>query len=210
MRQLRGHSHARPRAVVPSSRNLDNDAVMLMNAPLVIRRCEPGDEAATLNVLEAVAHANPMYPFRIARERDALDAWLHQADDAERFVAELDGHVIGHAQIAPPSPYIRAVCNELDADVDVANLIEIGRLFVEPNRSRMGVGRALLHHVTDAARARARDCALVLLVPEQQESAVRMYEAAGWVTMFAPNLDVRRAQLPVRIMRAPLVTDPLQ
>ncbi len=168
---------------------------------LVVRQYEPADRTAVLLVLEAVARVNPGYPFRIARERDALDAWLHEAGDVTRYVAVRDGSVVGHVQVAPPSQYIRTVCAELGVNAD--GLVEVGRLFSDPYVVRAGIGRALLRHVSDDARAQGRD--LVLLVPEHQGAAVAMYEGEGWETIAAPAIEVRGESVQVRIMRAPVV-----
>ena len=166
---------------------------------IVIRPYSEADRVAVSFVLEAVARANPGYPFQLAREREALDAWLVEAGDAQRFVATRDEAVIGHAQLSVVSPYIAAFCS--DAGADPASFVEVGRVFVDPHLPRTGAGRALVRHLVHVGTESGKQP--ILLVPEHQEHAVALYASEGWTTMAARGIEVRGERVEVRFMLAP-------
>jgi N-acetylglutamate synthase-like GNAT family acetyltransferase len=110
---------------------------------------------------------------------DAIAVPIEQIVDGCVFVAERDGSVAGFAAVVP-RPNGGA---ELDA------------LFVEPYLWRQGIGRRLVEHATDIARARAASVLYVTGNPH----AEGFYLACGFrvngtvETRFGVGLDMRRA-----------------
>jgi GNAT superfamily N-acetyltransferase len=95
-------------------------------------------------------------------------AWRERIPDTVAFVAEYDGALAGFTGLALPA-----------RDTDVHGAGEITTLYVEPERWRRGIGRALV----DAAAAEMRDdgCDEALLwVYEANDGARAFYAALGF------------------------------
>ena len=109
---------------------------------------------------------------------DAIALPIEQVLEGCVFVAETDGIVAGFAAVVP-RPDGGA---ELDA------------LFVEPHLWKRGIGRRLVEHIVDIARARAASFLHVIGNPH----AERFYVACGFQTTgtvdtrFGTGLDMRR------------------
>jgi ribosomal protein S18 acetylase RimI-like enzyme len=112
-----------------------------------------------------IARGAPHGPERTARVRAKLTA-----PDALPFVALRPG-VVGMA-LAEPGRFDGGA-GELDP-----SLLHISMVFVHPAVQRTGVGRALLAHVIDVARARSYDRAGVWTA-EANTAARRLYESVG-------------------------------
>ena len=95
---------------------------------------------------------------------EALTACIERctaADDAEFLVAERDGEVIGY----------------LHYDSDGAEP-ELHRIYVDPDKKRGGVGRALMHELHARLKPGAQ---YILLVAEANTDAQAFYERQGLV-----------------------------
>jgi GNAT superfamily N-acetyltransferase len=88
--------------------------------------------------------------------------WLSPAEALGCWVLTLDGEIAGHLIITAEGP--------------AAALIE--RLFVDPRRTRAGLGRRLLEYAIDFALEQGRR--LTLDVVNSRHGAVEFYRRAGW------------------------------
>ena len=147
-----------------------------MASDFVVRRARPEDLAAAGEVTVAAYAEFTTGPddHYIALLRDAA----RRDREAELWVAERDGEVLGTVTIAlPGSPW-----REIGADDEG----EFRMLAVSPAARRQGVGEALTRLVTD----RFRDLGfrgLVLSSLAEMTSAHRVYERHGFVR--APERD---------------------
>ncbi|RZE58465.1 GNAT family N-acetyltransferase [Streptomyces albidoflavus] len=95
------------------------------------------------------------------------------------WVAELDGHVVGHVAINSPQPgeEVARLWREESGDDD-SHIGVLARLFVARQARKASVGKLLM----EAATAYARDShlRLVLEVLTKDAAAIRLYERLGW------------------------------
>ena len=136
---------------------------------ILLRRATQDDLAAagavTVAAYEEFVHG-PADPY-VERLRDAAA----RAREAELWVAELDGAVVGTVTIAPEgSPW-----REIGADGEG----EFRMLAVAPAARRRGVGEALMQLVLDRFRERGAH-AVVLSSLAEMTAAHRVYERAGF------------------------------
>jgi GNAT superfamily N-acetyltransferase len=92
------------------------------------------------------------------------DSWRHRLSDRTRFVAEIDGHVVGTVGAGP---------GELDGAAALT------ALWVDPGFRGRGVGSALVDSVVDWAKGQGFNQVL-LWVTEVNENAQRLYESHGF------------------------------
>ncbi|WP_020387794.1 GNAT family N-acetyltransferase [Kribbella catacumbae] len=89
-------------------------------------------------------------------------AWLTPENALGSWVLTLDGEIAGHLIVTAEGP-------------DEA-LVE--RLFVDPRRTRAGLGRRLLEHAVAFAEKQGRQ--LALEVVDNHGAAISFYRNAGW------------------------------
>jgi RimJ/RimL family protein N-acetyltransferase len=138
---------------------------------IVIRRAEPGDAVALVDLAEAVGREDGDWLLSTdvwrsaAEERRYLKAVRRHADAAV-FVAVDGDDVVGRLSVArDPHPSSRHVA-------------DLG-LFVAASHRRRGIGRRLLEETVDWARA-AGVRKLELHVFPWNEPAIRLYESFGF------------------------------
>jgi RimJ/RimL family protein N-acetyltransferase len=138
---------------------------------IVIRRAEPGDAVALVDLAEAVGREDGDWLLSTdvwrsaAEERRYLKAVRRHADAAV-FVAVDGDDVVGRLSVArDPHPFSRHVA-------------DLG-LFVAASHRRRGIGRRLLEETVDWARA-AGVRKLELHVFPWNEPAIRLYESFGF------------------------------
>jgi RimJ/RimL family protein N-acetyltransferase len=142
------------------------------SAPVRIRRGQPGDAAALVELAELVG-AEPEgwlisdSPWRsVGQERRYLRA-VRRHPDAAVFVAETESRVVGRLSVArDPHPASRHVA-------DLGLMVAVGF------RGR-GIGRALLERAVEWARS-AGVRKLELHVFPHNEPAISLYESFGFV-----------------------------
>jgi len=120
-------------------------------------------EQALLESLQTRASlGNPGDHAALLRHPDAIDVPIEQIEAGQVFVAENDGVIVGFASVVPRPDGIA----ELDA------------LFVEPDRWRRGIGRQLIEHALERARASAAEALHVIGNPHAES----FYRASGFET----------------------------
>jgi len=143
-------------------------------------RLARSDEHTTLESLQRRASlSNPGDRDALLANPDAIALPLEQITSDCVFVAEREGVVAGFAAVVP-RPDGGA---ELDA------------LFVEPSLWKRGIGRRLVEHVADVARARAASFLHVVGNPHAERFYVSCgFRVTGTIdTRFGEGLDMRRA-----------------
>ncbi|MEU1380540.1 GNAT family N-acetyltransferase [Streptomyces albidoflavus] len=140
-----------------------------------VRPRESRDLAEAATVLTAV-HESDGYPVEGVKDPEA---WLSPEGLLAAWVAELDGHVVGHVAINSPQPgeEVARLWREESGDDD-SHIGVLARLFVARQARKASVGKLLI----EAATAYARDShrRLVLEVLTKDAAAIRLYERLGW------------------------------
>lgn len=114
--------------------------------------------------------------------------FLSSPDAIERWVAELDGEVVGHVALHRRTVEAAMVLAAAAFRVPEHELGVVARLLVSPDARRLGVGARLLDQA--ASEARARSLVPILDVAVMYAPAIALYERLGWERLgtvtFAP------------------------
>ncbi|MBV9315222.1 MAG: GNAT family N-acetyltransferase [Pseudonocardia sp.] len=141
---------------------------------LLVRERTEADIPCCADALVAV-HAVDGYPVEGVADPQA---WLRPSTIIQAWVAELDGHVVGHVLLTEPTATDAAAVMWLtDHPGEHAQLAVAGRLFVHPEGRGHSLGRRLMQ----AAFAYAEDTGLrvALDVMEKDQVAIGLYEKLG-------------------------------
>jgi GNAT superfamily N-acetyltransferase len=130
-------------------------------------------DAPTRRELDALAEIFDQYRVHYGEASDASRSacWLDENLSTSRtrvFVAENSGRFVGFA-----------ITMEVPASLRLAHFWQIKDIFVLPTHRRLGVGRALLASVRDAAIASGA-LRLVLQTEDDNEPALRLYADSGY------------------------------
>ena len=136
---------------------------------MLVRRRRDDDLPELVSVLREV-HESDGYPVRAS----AAQPWFLRIEPgALAWVADVEGHAVGHVVMTPAgADMVPAPLTD-----DVAAYAVVGRLFVAAAARASGCGRALLD--TACAAARSAGWSPVLEVVEGS-AAVGWYERLGW------------------------------
>ena len=105
--------------------------------------------------------------------------WLMQPSLFAAWVAELNGHVVGHIGLSHSGPGdVAPVLWSRREGVPVEDTAVINRLFVSPSARGHGIGALLMTRAVQDARERALHP--VLDVVASDTSAAALYERLGW------------------------------
>ncbi|KAK3065374.1 hypothetical protein LTS18_011897 [Coniosporium uncinatum] len=148
---------------------------MLAQKPsLVVRLRTEDDVDACVEILKSV-HSLDGYPVEGAA---MARAWIaSDAADLKAWVAELDGHIVGHAIVSRDQEGNAAADIWRNKHPDKAVAV-LQRLFVSPAARKAGVGRKLI--ATAMSYSVQNDLQLVLNVMVKDTAAIRLYERMGW------------------------------
>ena len=146
---------------------------------VLIRPARPDEQTQLESVQRRASLNHPGDRDALLANPDAIALPIEQIASGCVFVAERDGIVAGFAAVVP-RPDGGA---ELDA------------LFVEPHLWKRGIGRRLVDHVADVARARAAGFLHVIGNPHAEGFYVSCgFRVSGTIkTRFGVGLDMRRA-----------------
>lgn len=142
--------------------------------------------APTRGEIEALAEIFDQYRAHYGEASDASRSasWLHENLSTSRlhaFVAEERGRFVGFA-----------ITMEVPASLRLTHFWQIRDLFVRPTHRRLGVGRALLASVRDAAIASGA-LRLALQTEDDNDPALRLYADSG----YAPTKGYCSLSLPL-------------
>lgn len=156
---------------------------------VLIRKKHEADDAECLRLLMLV-HADEGYPLHLAP--DEVPAFFSAEHEEVAWVAELQGVVVGHVALhwAADDPTLAAV--HAATGLPMQQLYLLARLFTAPRERRRGLGRLLLRHAVEHARALERR--VVLDVGQTLLPAIHLYESEGWMRLgeLHPPLDDAR------------------
>ncbi len=147
-----------------------------------IRPKDSGDTAACVRLVTDI-HRTDGYPQPLPADPAAF---VTPSYETVAWVAESDGHIIGHVALHHPA---------LDPTLQVAQRVTglspnrlalVARLLVDPTRRRLGVGRQLLATATGHAASVGQRA--VLDVIRDADAPIALYEAAGWIRVDALTL----------------------
>jgi GNAT superfamily N-acetyltransferase len=130
-------------------------------------------DAPTRRELDALAEIFDQYRVHYGEASDASRSacWLDENLSTSRtrvFVAENSGRFVGFA-----------ITMEVPASLRLAHFWQIKDIFILPTHRRLGVGRALLASVREAAIASGA-LRLVLQTEDDNEPALRLYADSGY------------------------------
>jgi GNAT superfamily N-acetyltransferase len=141
-----------------------------------IRRLDAFEARAQLDALAAVvvdcveggASVSYLAPFSHADACAALEPMVAEVESGSRVLlaAFLNGHLVGTVQVLlafPPNQPHRG---------------EIAKMLVHRSARSRGIGRMLMEHAEDAARAEGKS---LLVLDTANGTAARLYERCGWV-----------------------------
>lgn len=141
----------------------------------------PEHLVGVVSVLEAVRAAGGTYPpAYVSENTDAITEWLERYPASVRLVAQVDGVVIGHVQLAAVEGADQDLPSALAASgaYNPSGTIELTRLFVHPAHRRGGVGRLLLRAAARTGWELGYRPALCVMTT--QTEAVELYRSEGW------------------------------
>ena len=153
-----------------------------MAEPVHIRPAIAAEKALLESLQTRASLANPGDHDALLHHPDAIDVPVEQIEAGQVFVAESDGAIVGFAAVVPRS--------DGNAELDA--------LFVEPDCWRRGIGRVLIGHAVERARASGAEALHVIGNPH----AEAFYRASGFETIgtfktrFGEGLLMRRLLPP--------------
>jgi predicted N-acetyltransferase YhbS len=152
-----------------------------LSGAVTIRPARASERRSLIALQRRAALANPGDRAALQAHPDAIDLPARQIADGHVWVAERDGHVVGFHVTLPR--------DDGGADLD--------GLFVEPEKWRSGIGRALVEHAAERARQSGAAALHVLGNPHAEGfySALGFQTGATAATRFGPGL-IMRLPLP--------------
>ena len=112
----------------------------------------------------------------IVRSRKGAEQWLDSGGSLNRFVALVDGEVVGHIQIIASRPLLTA--HLLSQSIDTLGndgFAEIAKLFVNPDFGRRNIGALLLNKTFEVSRNLGFQAASSVV--DTATAALRLYES---------------------------------
>lgn len=156
-----------------------NDRHNRLVLPAVVPFSAAHHLAGTIDVLLEVREADATYPPLQDAQPNAgsLTEWLFDDEALARWVAVIDGVVVGHVQLCEPHRYLAAYLDQLGFRPAAGGIAEIAQLLVSPAHRRRAVGSALLRAACGYAWAANMQPALAVVTTS--EEALRLCAAEG-------------------------------
>jgi GNAT superfamily N-acetyltransferase len=148
-------------------------------SPIIIRPAQMSEQKALEALQRRASLSNPGDRQALLAHPDAIEVPSDQIAASRVFVAELDGAIVGFSAALPRQDG----GTELDA------------LFVEPNSWRHGIGRLLVEHCAEVARAQGSAAMYVIGNPHAEGFYIACgFKMYGTVpTRFGPGISFRKA-----------------
>jgi len=154
-----------------------------MHTPVRIRRYQEGEEAALFDVYYSAIHLvacrnyTPEQVEAWAPRDLAPDLWRNRIRGIKPFVAELEGQLVGYADLQPNG--------------------YIDHFFVSGNHPRKGIGSELMRHLLAEAEAQG----IPVLTSDVSRTAQPFYESFGFTVVEHRFPQLRGVVLPNALMR---------
>jgi GNAT superfamily N-acetyltransferase len=150
----------------------------LEQAAEVLLRLRKIDAELPPNSIDA-ALSEPIDTFGGRQSRlSAYREWLASEPVLRRWVACMGRRVVGHVQVTEPHDYLRRYLLSAIGARDPASMLELGRLFVDPDLQGRGIARDLLKPACQFIVEQERSPILAVL--EGSARAISLYESSGW------------------------------
>lgn len=153
---------------------------------VIIEKYEPtAHYDQLLECLEELQASKSSYPPRNTETNIQPTAaeWLQdEGEDSQRFVALLEGKVVGHICITAPHDYLVNFLrkeNYIDKEITANHYTEIGTFFVSPNVQKHGVGHQLFAHILQESQTLGKTPALAVVESHDSHKATNLYEKHG-------------------------------
>ena len=114
----------------------------------------------------SVGFLSPLDPAPARAYWERVNAAAEDADGLVLLLAEIDGRVVGTAQLQPAE------------SANGRHRGEVAKVLVHPGWQRRGIGRQLMLALEPAARAQGRT--LLVLDTREGDPSNRLYAACGW------------------------------
>jgi GNAT superfamily N-acetyltransferase len=159
---------------------------------LTIEKYEPAvHHSQLLQCLQELQESKSSYPPKdtITNIQPTAAEWLSdEGEDAHRFVAMLEGRVVGHIGISALHDYMVKFLkdNSFVADeneTELRSYVEIGTFFVSPSAQKHGVGGKLFAHILAETRRRGKIPALAVVESHDSHKATQLYQRHGMLNV---------------------------
>jgi GNAT superfamily N-acetyltransferase len=107
------------------------------------------------------------------------ERWLSAEPVEQRWSAVKGTRVIGHVQVTAPHDYlVEQLATQPALELDPDDVLELGRLFVDPDVQQHGVGRQLVTYAVRFIEAAGKTPVLAVL--DESARALALYTSMGW------------------------------
>ena len=146
-----------------------------MTTERLIVRARRDEDVPTLAAVLVRVHAVDAYPVEGVADPEA---WLRHPRELRSWVAEVDGRPVGQVILTSTRPDDDAArLWREDTGADIADLVILARLFVDPDHRRVGAGQLLVRAAFDHAHAHGNAVAFDVMAKDR--AAIRLYERLG-------------------------------
>lgn len=153
---------------------------------ITIQRYDPSNHYDQLvNCLQELIDSHSSYPPKNVLTGVVLSAvdWLaDEGVDSQRFVAVLEGRVVGHIGITALHDYMVEYFTEnalIQNDTERRSYAEIGTFFVAPSAQKHGTGGKLFKHALKEVYLLSKVPALAVVESHDSHKATNLYEKNG-------------------------------
>lgn len=157
---------------------------------LTIQQYEPAKHYDQLvECLQELMDSKSSYPPKNTATgvQSSAEEWLtDEGEDAHRFVAILEGRVVGHIGITALHDYMVKYMQEhafVQNETERKGYVEIGTFFVSPNAQKHGVGGRLFSHILTEISRLKKVPALAVVESHDSHKATKLYERHGLINV---------------------------
>lgn len=155
---------------------------------LTIQPYEPSKHYEQLKeCLQELMKSESSYPPKNTETgvQSSAEEWLaDEGEESHRFVAILEGQVVGHIGITALHDYMVKYMQEhafVQNETERKGYVEIGTFFVTPSAQKHGVGGKLFSHIlTEISRLR-KVPSLAVVESHDSHKATKLYERQGMI-----------------------------
>lgn len=153
---------------------------------LTLKKYEPMIHYNQLvDCLQELIESKSSYPpkNKLTNIQSSAAEWLSdEGEDAHRFVAMLEGRIVGHVGIAALHDYMVKFLKDnfiITEDEERESYVEIGTFFVSPSAQKHGVGHQLFIHILREAQMLGKVPTLAVVESHDSHKATTLYVKHG-------------------------------
>jgi GNAT superfamily N-acetyltransferase len=142
-----------------------------------------------LECLQELIDSKSSYPPKNTETgvQSSAEEWLaDEGEEAHRFVAILEGRVVGHVGITALHDYMVKYMKEncfIQNETERRGYVEIGTFFVSPTAQKHGVGAKLFSHILDEISRLRKVPSLAAVESHDSHKATKLYERHGLINV---------------------------